>query len=161
MAMLSAVEDSVIFARDIDPEINARLQQAVACAHDFERARDLMLEAMALDPDQLAVHIALYKFYFYRGYLDEAEAIVMQALDRASQQGQFTADWRNLTVDSANWRAGDGPERVFLYSLKALSFICLRKQKRQTALDILNKLEDLDPDDQVGSSVIAALAEGA
>ncbi len=159
MAVVNAIEESVIFARDIDPEVNARLQQAVACAQDFERARDLMLEAMRIDQDQLAVHIALYKFYFYRGYLAESEEVVRDALQRAARQAGIATDWRELDPASCDWRQPESPQRVYLYSLKALSFIRLRREDAIQARTILGKLAELDPDDLVGASVIAALAD--
>jgi tetratricopeptide (TPR) repeat protein len=154
-----AIEDRVYFARDIKPEVNACLQQAVACANDFERARSLLHQAKDMDPDQLEVYTALYKFYFYRGYLDEAELVTVESLARAAQQGGFSRDFEQLTPACTDWQAQGGPARAFLYSLKALSFIRLRKDDRAGAMAVLDKLQELDPEDQVGGSVILELAE--
>jgi hypothetical protein len=159
VSSIRAIEDRVYFARDIKPEVNACLQQAVACADDFEKARALLHQAKEMDPDQLEVYTALYKFYFYRGYLDEAELVTVESLARAAQQGGFKRDFGQLTPKCTDWQVQGGPARAFLYSLKALAFIRLRKDDRTGALAVLDKLQELDPRDQVGGSVILELAE--
>ena len=100
---VNVMEERVLFARDIKPEVNACLQSAVACADDFERARELLYQARDMDPDQLEVYIALYKFLFYRGRLDEAEEVAEQALQRAAMRGGFFEDWQRLTSTSTDW----------------------------------------------------------
>jgi len=155
----SVLDERVVFGRNIPAELNVTLQQAVACADDFERARELFYKALLMHPDQLEVYIALYKFCFYRGHLDEAERVALDALKQSAQRGGFSADWQQLDIASADWSIQDGPARVYLYSLKALAFISLRKGKQQDAEKILKKLQQLDEQDLVGSSVISTLAE--
>lgn len=153
------MEERVLFASDIRPDVNAYLQSAVACADDFERARELLYQARELDPDQLEVYTALYKFLFYRGQLDEAEQVAGEALQRAALNGGFHEDWQQLTSTSCDWSQENGPARTYLYSLKALAFISLRKGKHAHGRSLLDKLKQLDPQDLVGSSVISQLAE--
>lgn len=160
--MSSAVhvmEERVLFAREIKPEVNACLQAAVAYANDFERARELLYEARDLDPDQLEVYTALYKFLFYRGHLDEAREVAEESLARAALRGGFAVDWQRLDIHSGDWSVDDGPARTYLYSLKALAFISLRRGEQAQGKELLDKLNELDPQDQVGGSVIRQLAE--
>lgn len=152
-------QERVRFGRDIPPEVNACLQQAVACANDFEQARAWLYRARDIEPDQLEVYIALYKFCFYRGHLDEAESIALQALQQSARRGEFDADWQQLDSQSADWCQDEGPARVYLYSLKALSFIRLRKGEQALARQQLDKLRELDVNDLVGASVIMDLAQ--
>lgn len=159
LSTVSPIEERIHFASDIKPEVNACLQQAVACANDFERARALLHQAKEMDPDQLEVYTALYKFYFYRGYLDEAELVTLESLARAAQLGGFSGDFTQLTPGCTDWQVQGGAARAFLYSLKALSFIRLRKDDHAGAMAVLDKLQELDPEDQVGGSVILELAE--
>jgi hypothetical protein len=105
------------------------------------------------------VLIALYKLYFYRGFTDAAEQVVLEALSTAADSGGFDPDWNSLSPAGADWEAGEGPARVYLYSLKALSFIRLRQQDGGGAAEILAALHRLDPDDQVGAGVISELAQ--
>ena len=53
----------------------------------------------------------------------------------------------------------ESPQRVYLYTLKALSFIYLRLEMLELSTSILNKLEVLDPMDVVGWSVIRDVAK--
>jgi tetratricopeptide (TPR) repeat protein len=159
MSNIRALEERVFFAREIKPEVNACLQQAVASANDFEKARSYLYKARDLDPDQLEVYIALYKFCFYRGYLAEAQQVALDALETAARRGDFDKQWLNLDADSTDWTVEDGPARVYLYSLKALGFIRLRIGNMEGAREVLEILMKLDPDDRVGGSVIMSLAE--
>lgn len=157
-ASVHVLDERVLFARDIPPDVNACLQAAVACADDFERARGLLYQARDTEPPHLASDIALYKFLFYRGHLDEAREVVSQTLVRAARLGGFEADWRRLTPASADW-GGQGPERAYIYSIKALAFIHLRLGLAAEGRALLDKLAELDPLDRVGGSVIRELAE--
>lgn len=154
-----ALEERVVFAREIKPEVNACLQQAVASANDFEKARSFLYQARDLDPDQLEVYVALYKFCFYRGYLSEAQQVALDALEAAARRGEFDKRWLNLEVDTTDWTVEEGPARTYLYSLKALGFIRLRIGNMEGAKEVLKSLCKLDPDDRVGGSVIMSLAE--
>lgn len=157
------IEQRVEFGCNIQPEINDCLQQAVACAEDFERARDHLYRARELarnmQQDQLEVYIALYKFCFYRGHLDEAEQVVLEALQESARRGGFAEDWNQLDETSADWTQQQGPARVYLYSMKALAFILLRKKRHAEAKRVLEKLAALDTLDLVGGSVIMVLSE--
>ncbi|MCU7968890.1 MAG: hypothetical protein KZQ74_17160, partial [gamma proteobacterium symbiont of Bathyaustriella thionipta] len=116
-----------------------------------------LFEANRMAPEQLEVLIALYKFYFYQGEIEEAEDLVFQTLIKASLQGGFSHKWESLTPESADWYAIRGPQRIFLYSLKALAFIRLKQNDLRNSEAILDTLERLDPDDQVGAEVIRNL----
>lgn len=112
----------------------------------------------AAAPEQRAVYFALYKFYFYKYRLDDAERVALMALEISARQGGFSAVWETLTPLSTQWGKTDTPQHFFLFSLKALAFIRLRLGNIQGCHAILNKLRELDPIDQVGSSVILDLA---
>ena len=152
-------DDRVLFGTNIPSEINVCLQQAVASYADSDTAERLLWQAQRIDPDQLETYVALYKFYFYKNRLEEAQAVVMQSLSKSAELGGFTADWNLLTPASVNWFSLDNPSRLYLYALKALSFIRLRHNDVQGAENILNKLRELDPTDQVGGSVLERLME--
>ena len=52
-------------------------------------------------------------------------------------------------------------EHFYLFSLKALAFIRLRRGDREGCERLLAKLGELDHNDSVGASVIRAFAEGS
>lgn len=153
------IEERDVFGRDIVPEINTRIQETVACADDFERARDLFYRAWGMQPDQLEVYIALSKVCFYRGHLEEAKQIVLDTLQQSAQGGGFSTDWLELDNNSTDWTVEKGPAQVYLYSLKALAVIRLRKGELDDAREVLTKLQQLNSQDLVGASVIVTLTE--
>ena len=125
------------------------------------QAERLFLEAQREDPECLPAFFALYKFYFNTVQFEKAEDTARRALAEAARQGGFTADWtqlgRSVLRESAS-RAGDDPAHFFCFTLMALAFITLRQGYTADAKAILAKLDELDPEDTVGGSVIRTLA---
>lgn len=160
MGITSLRQDGVLFASDMPPEIDTILQEAVVLYEDTEQAEARLQKAFAMAPERLEVYVALYKFYFYKNRIDEAETIALKALTEAAKQGCFSAEWSCLNSESSEWSPAADAQRFFLYTLKALAFINLRKGNNHNAEALLNKLLELDPRDQVGASVIRDLAIG-
>ncbi len=146
------------FGGTAPPEVDRRLRDAAAAYADTPRAERLLHEAHALDPACLPVYFALYKFYFYKSRLADAERTALAALDAAARQAAIPADWRRLTLQSADWTDTRGPQHFYLFCLKALAFIRLRRGRADAARTLLAKLAELDPRDTVGGSVIGSLA---
>lgn len=140
------------------PIINETLRQAADCYADTEKAEFLMWTALKADPQCLGSYFSLYKFYFYKRMLTEAEGVARLALDTAAQQGGFNPDWTRLDANSADWRRVDAPQHFYLFTLKALAFIRLRLGHAEESRALLAKLQELDPLDTVGASVIRDLA---
>lgn len=147
------------FADEIPPRVAALLAEAGAAYGDEARAETLLRAAQRTDPQSLPTYFALYKFYFYRNRLPEAESVTLEALAVAAAQGGFDANWTRLHGGSADWATVVGPTRFYLFSLKALAFIRLRLDRPRESTALLAKLAELDPGDQVGGSVIRSLAE--
>ena len=127
---------------------------------DRPRAEELFKQAQQLDNSCLQTYFALYKFYFYQGRLEEAEAQVLAGLAAASLQGGFPSDFRLLAQTPEQWDMYDSEVSLFyLYTLKALAFIKLRLEQGQEAEQILMILKTLDPEDRSGGSVIMQLAQ--
>jgi len=142
----------------LPPGVADWLAQGVAAYGNTERAEFLLCTAQALAPDCLPVYFALYKFYFYKRMLPQAEEVALSALDIAARQGAFSPDWTQLDAHSADWRRVDAPQHFYLFTLKALAFIRLRRGQSEDSHAILAKLQELDPLDTVGGSVIRDLA---
>lgn len=160
MNFVSLNQDGIDFGFDIPTEVNSLLQEAIQNYHNTEYAERTLWHAYEMAPECLGTYIALYKFYFTKKDIEQAEQVALIGLDEAARQGGFIPDWRKLAADSSDWSGTTTPQRFFLYTLKALAFIRLRLGKLDNARAILAKLAELDPDDQVGSSVIADLALG-
>jgi len=142
----------------VPPGVADWLAQAVASYHNTERTEFLLCTAQALAPGCLPVYFSLYKFYFYKRMLPQAEEVALRALDIAASQGGFSPDWNGLDAHSTDWHRVDAPQHFYLFTLKALAFIRLRRGQRAASHAILAKLQELDPLDTVGGSVIRDLA---
>lgn len=148
------------FAGSLNGPTGQLLDKAQEAWAETETAESLLLEAQKLAPDALTVYFSLYKFYFYKGKLEHAKKTVRKALKTASTLGGFDEAWADHTQGSACWASHDSPAHFYLFSLKALAFIRLRRGDPQTCHAILAKLRILDPQDTIGAGVIAAIADG-
>lgn len=126
---------------------------------DKENSEKLLVQAFDLDPDVLDTYVVFYKFYFYHRLLSEADQWIHLALEKSASQGGFDSNWEGLTIADAQWDDAEGPERIFLYSLKAKAFIGMKRGDFSTPGTVLEKLAYLDPGDQVGWSVVLQMFE--
>ena len=149
----------VLYGGETTPEIAELLENAMSRYTETDKAEATLVEALRRSPRSLPVHFSLYKFYFYKKRLDDAEKIVQHSLVEAALQGGFDANWETLNKDSTDW--GNMSANFYLFSLKALAFIRLRQGDEAGCLSVLNKLLELDQGDKVGSSVINDIAKGA
>lgn len=155
---LGADDDLVDFG-EIPPQVNEILQEGVALHRADRAAADAAFRrALALDPTALPTRLCLYKIHTYAGDFDAALAVAEGALVEAARQANLPADWRDWPAEEMS---PEGARRFALYTLKALAFIRLRRGEAEEAAHVLARLAELDPDDAVGGSVVAAIAAGA
>ncbi len=162
MRSVAFVEERVLFCPDIPAEVNNLLQAAVAGSLiEPSLAEKLFLQAQALDSQCLQAYFALYKFYFFQKRLLDAERIVIAGLEESARQGGFSSDYCLLVQNLKQWHLSDHDSTLFYcYTLKALAFIRLRLGLTTDAQLVLSHLQQLDPEDLSGASVIMALAAG-
>lgn len=146
---------------DLPPRVAGYVSAAFAAIGEWREAESLLWRAQASDPDCLTVYYLIYKFYFNRKRLIDADRAASLALDAAARLAHIPADWQQLDIHTCDWRRVDAPQHFYLFSLKALAFIRLRQQRLDDARAMLDKLREIDPEDSVGASVIEAYAAGA
>jgi len=159
--MESLIAPRVLFGGEAPAEIVSLLERAMQSYADNQLAETLLWQAQHQAPDALPVYFSLYKFYFYKGNLEQAELAARMALAAAAMQGGFDADWQRLEADACDWTDHASPAHFYLFSLKALAFIRLRRGDADESAAILVRMAELDPDDSVGASVIRSIAEGS
>lgn len=118
----------------------------------------LLLEARRRWSGEPDAHVGLYKFYFLQARYAEAEAAVWEALRRAATCAGFSRNYRRLHPASADWQTRHGAERLYLFSLKALGVIRLRRGKVDNARRVLEKLLELDPGNEIGGEAFLQIA---
>jgi hypothetical protein len=148
----------VHFGSGLEPGLESRRQTAAAAnvgntACSLRALKDLRRRVA----NQLDVLQALYRFHFCRGNLQLAQNLGSQVLIKASIQDGFARDWSVPDAKSSDGSAVRGPARSFVYALKALAFIRLRRSDCGEAAKILLVLQRLDPQHQVGAQVVCGL----
>lgn len=146
------------FFSDNTPQKLRYLLNHALCAATPDGVEALLLEARRRWPQEPDAHIGLYKFYFVSRRYQEAEAAVWMALREAAGVAGFDRNYRRLHAASADWSRRQGGERLYLFSLKALGVIRLRRAKVDMARCVLEKLLELDPVDEIGGGAFLQIA---
>ncbi|MFB8830584.1 hypothetical protein ACE0DR_17460 [Azotobacter sp. CWF10] len=146
------------FFSDDTPQPLRYLLNNALCAGTPDAVEALLLEARRRWPEEPDAHIGLYKFYFVSKRYEEAEAAVWAALRVAARVAGFDRNYRRLHPGSADWSRRQGAERLYLFSLKALGVIRLRRAKVAMARQVLEKLLELDPGDEIGGGAFLHIA---
>ena len=141
-----------------DIQLQKLLREPLDICNDWQRTENLLLDAHSMMPEKLEVLVALYKMYAYSNRFDESLQRINQVLALSSAKEGFPQDWRELEAGS-RWSNVTGAARLYLYSMKATGFVQLRKGNVDAAMAVLLKLQELDPMDQVGSSVVLDMAQ--
>lgn len=154
----SAAPHFAHFGGEVSPTVAQLLREAAASYGTETKAEAILWSAQAIEPHCLPVYFSLYKFYFYKHRLEDAERVARMALVMAAGLGGFDADWKHLGPDSAPWSDTTSPAHFYAFSLKALAFIRLRRGDHDECQALLEKLNTIDPRDSVGWSVIRSFA---
>ena len=151
-------ENDLVDFGELSPAVNELLQKGVlAYRSDRARADELFREALELSPQELPAYYCLYKIHTYMGNLEVAWTVANQGLVEATRQAGWSIDPRLWPPKET---APGSAERFALYTLKALSFIQLKRGNRAEAMENLGILKILDPCGYVGWTVIYELAQG-
>ncbi len=141
-------------------DAECRLHAAAGSYHDEARAERHLFEARRLAPTHFAVLLGLYRFYFYKGRLEDALDIVQQRLMRASLDNSLPLDWRK--VKPADGRFCDFravAPRFFMFARKGYAYLQMRLGALDRGRAATLKLLDLDPSDKIGARVLLFVLE--
>jgi tetratricopeptide (TPR) repeat protein len=121
-------------------------------------------EARRLAPDHAAVLIAFYRFYFYKGRLDEALDMARTCLAKAAVDMGWAPglidDWRQVTSKDAAFDTYDAVlPRFYLFTLKGYAYLQMRLGNIAEGRDAAMKLLELDPGNKLGAKVLLEVLE--
>ncbi|NVN87148.1 MAG: hypothetical protein HXX15_13795 [Rhodopseudomonas sp.] len=118
-------------------------------------AEQHLREARALAPDHAAVLIGLYRFYFYKGKLDQALEIAESCLAKAARDNGLDSDWRKVRRADAEFSTYAAVlPRFYLFTLKAYAYLRMRLGDLGEGHAAIEKLLELDPSDKVNAGVL-------
>lgn len=152
--LVTGVESTELFGGDVPPAVQRLIETARRAGGD--EAKAALWTAVLAFPRCLPPYYLLYKLHASRGELGLAHEVAGKALDAAARQASLAADWRAVRPGDADFST-PGPARFWLFTLKALAFISVRRGERDTALALVGQLRTLDPADRLGFGVVEAL----
>jgi len=151
-----------LLGEGMPPEAERHIKAAGRAYHLDDVAETHLHEAQALAPGHVAVLISLYRFYFYKGRLDEALDIARICLTKAAQENNLPPNWRDTKADDAIFcRYEDIAPRFFLFTLKGYAYLQLRLGNMEEGLEAVLKLLELDASDKIGARVLLEIIQRA
>jgi len=163
LADFDAWLDSACLGGALPRAVAADLQNAAMSYHLDEVAESYLSLAYARAPGHPAVHIALYRFYFYKNRLSEALGVAQRCLAKTAVDLGLPEDWREIAPDhpvfSGHAESYAAAPRFYLFTLKGCAYLSLRLGYIEQGDALLNKLIELDPTDKLGGSVLRGVLD--
>jgi tetratricopeptide (TPR) repeat protein len=164
MGMSLFTEDAMIpnalLGEGLLPEAERHLKLAGLSYHLGDVAETHLREAQALAPDHAAILIGLYRFYFYKGRLNDTLNIARLCLKKAAQDNNLPDDWRDVKASDAVFGSYDDMlPRFFLFTLKGYAYLQMRLGNIEEGLAAVLKLMEIDPTDKIGAKVLFDVIE--
>ena len=104
--------------------------------------------------------IGLYRFYFYKGRLDDALGVAKECLTRALSDNALSADWRKVRAGDAEFGNFDAvAPRFFMFTLKGYAYLQMRLGWLDEGRVAIMKLLELDPADKIGAKVLLTVLD--
>jgi len=146
---------AALLGEGLPPEVERHLRLAGLSYHLDDIAETHLREAQALAPDHAAVLIGLYRFYFYKGRLNETLDIARVCLKKAAADIHLPEDWRAVKAGDAVFDSYDEMlPRFFMFSLKGYAYLQMRLGNMDEGYAAILKLLELDPSDKIGARVL-------
>lgn len=135
------------------------MNTAAAAYRDDDVAEQHLQRAYLLAPEHPAVHIGLYRFYFYKNRLHDALAVAMRCLEKAARDNALPQQWQVVRPLFADFSSYAALPRFYLFTLKACAYLHMRLGDLATGEAMLAKLIELDPIDRMGGSVLRGVLQ--
>lgn len=138
------------------PAEAARHLHRAALNYPHDDVAETHLEAAEVAaPGHVAVVIAWYRYYFYKGRLIDALRIARQCVGIAMRENVLGDDWRAVRAQDAAFGEWDAIiPRFFLFSLKGYAYLSLRLGRHVDGREAAEKLVELDPRDRIGARLL-------
>ena len=147
------------FDMPMPEEVESLIREA-AESYASGGAEAKLLKAYLLAPRNLTLLVAMYRFYYYQHRWHDALYIADQVMLVAGEMLEMTTHWRLLTPDHLGGPAlrSMGLLRFYFLALKGAGYLCLRMEDREGAVERLQKVVELDPQDRLGAKMLLNMA---
>ena len=140
------------FDKPMSEEIDRLLLEA-SKAYSEGNAEPILLKAFAIEPENLSVLVALYRFYYYQHRYPEAIDIAYQAMTVTAPMISFPDHWSEITMRHLGIGVMKSftTVRFYLLALKGCAYLHLRMNKIDQGVRMLNKVIEMDSQDRLGA----------
>lgn len=136
-----------------------QLRLASLAYADSTKAEMHLTLARAIAPGNPVVKIGEYRYYFYKGRLEEALEVAWDCLVIVAGELGIPSQWSSVQPYHADFRNDEPAHRFYLFCLKAYAYLLLRQNRMAEGRDAVDKLLQLDPDNKVGGQVLLDVLE--
>ena len=114
-------------------------------------AEPFLQQAQALAPDNLMVHVALYRFYYYQHRYADALSIAECAIAHSGRLFGYRGHWRQMTLEilAHGMLQSFSMVRFYLLALKGAGYLLLRLGEIDAGVERLEKVQSLDTADRL------------
>ncbi len=144
----------VLLGAGLPLEAKKCLDEAATVYADGDRALKLLREAETIAPAHPAVLIGLYRFFFYKGRLEECLEVCHVCLAEASYHNNLPDDWHQVQSSDADFSSYEMMPRFFLFVLKGYAYLQMRLGNLEEGLVATMKLLELDASDKIGATLL-------
>ncbi len=147
-------EEELYFDAPLSKDAESLIQQAADNYAD-SGSEQLLLKAYDMEPEHLSVHVALYRYYYYKHQLEEALVIADKTIACSGSKLGFMQHWQAATLKDLQPADGNmAMVRYYLLALKGSGFICLRLGRHNEGVARLRKVVEMDGKDRLGAGAI-------
>ncbi len=114
------MDEFACLGKGLPLEAEHHLRLAGLAYSDDEAAEAHLGQALQAAPNHAAVLIGYYRFYFYKGRLQDALGMAMTCLEKAAGDNALARDWRRVRRKDADFGSYEAVlPRFYLFTLKA------------------------------------------
>jgi len=154
MDLMDINSDELYFDQALPESVEDLIRRASE-AYSEPEAEQMLMQAYRILPDHLSVHVALYRYYYYKHRLPEALTIAEITIEASARKLGFIKCWREATLDGLKADESNmAMVRYYLLALKGAGFICPRLGRHSEGILRLQKVLEMDAQDRLGAGAI-------
>ncbi len=160
MDLLEFERPELYFEREDSEQVCDLLDLASRTYGEPQAARALQ-QARDLEPESLAVLVAVYRYRYYQHDLQGAREVGIEAATIAARQLGISEVDTGLGGEFQRvFRVNPGLARFYLQALKGVGYLSLRLGDWETARSVLSAVAQFDSRDRLGCRALLEFASG-
>lgn len=160
MDLLDYTAEDLYYDGDLPGEEAAALLHEASRSYGEPSAEAALMRAYFLEPENLTVLVALYRYFFYRHRLEECLQVAERVMQVTAARLDIDPDWSRLSVLGlvSGIERSMTLTRFHLSALKGAALLLLRMGEMEPAIHRLRKLCELDSADRLNGKALLELA---